>query len=91
VPRGRSAASEWTVRQTPHSQKQLAKRIEMKTLKNTRRTRRTLGQLAPHGLSVPTRRTIRQVRIDAGAAGREQKRKLSTTYPSMDLPNVLSS
>jgi hypothetical protein len=38
VPRGRSATSRQTIRQTPSGQKQLAKRIETKTLKNTRRT-----------------------------------------------------
>jgi hypothetical protein len=38
-------ASGRTVNQTLPGQKQLAKWIEMKTLKNTRRTRRTLGQL----------------------------------------------
>jgi hypothetical protein len=36
VPRGQSAASRRMVRQTLPSQKQLAKRIETKTLKNTR-------------------------------------------------------
>jgi hypothetical protein len=42
--RGRSAAIGRTVRQTPSGQKQLDKRIEMKTLKNTSRTRITLGE-----------------------------------------------
>jgi hypothetical protein len=58
---GRSATSRRTVHQTPTSQKLLANRIETKALKNTRRTRRTLGQLAPRRWSAPTRRTIRRV------------------------------
>jgi hypothetical protein len=70
-PGGRSAKLQST--------KQLAKQIEMKTLKNTRRTRRTLGQLAPRGLSALTRRTFRQVRTGAGTATREQTREHPTT------------
>jgi hypothetical protein len=62
----------------------------MKTLKNTRRTRIIVGQLAPRGLSAPTRRTVRQVRTDAGTADREQERELPNTYPSKDLPNGIS-
>jgi hypothetical protein len=38
VPRGQSAMSERTVRQTPSHQKPLANQIETKALKNTRRT-----------------------------------------------------
>jgi hypothetical protein len=65
--------------------------IERKTRKKSRRTRRTPSQPAPRGLSAPTRRTVRQVRTDTGTAGREQEREHPTTYPSMDLPNGLSS
>jgi hypothetical protein len=43
VPRGQSATSRRTVRQTPSHQKSLANQIETKALKNTRRTRRTPG------------------------------------------------
>jgi hypothetical protein len=64
--------------------------IERKTRKNSQRTRRTPGQLAPRGLSTPTRWTVRQVRTDVGTVDREQECELSTTYPSMDLPNGLS-
>jgi hypothetical protein len=53
-----------TVRQTPSGQNQMAKRIETKTLKNTRRTRRTLGQKALCGLSAAYRRTVRQDRTE---------------------------
>jgi hypothetical protein len=38
VPRGWSATSKRTIRQTPPSQKQLANRIKIMALKNTRRT-----------------------------------------------------
>jgi hypothetical protein len=65
--------------------------IERKARKNTRRKRRTLGQLGPRGLSTPTRRTVRHVRIDAGTTARGQSCKHPTTYPSTDLPNGLSS
>jgi hypothetical protein len=41
VPRGRSATSRRTVRQTPPGQKQLANQIETKTLKNTTNTKNT--------------------------------------------------
>jgi hypothetical protein len=67
---GRSAMPRRTVCQTPPCQKQLAKRIKTKALKNTRRTQRTPGQLAPRRLFAPTRRTVCQVRTDAGTAGR---------------------
>jgi hypothetical protein len=43
VPRGQFATTGRTVCQTPSHQKPLANRIETKALKNTRRTRRTLG------------------------------------------------
>jgi hypothetical protein len=43
-------------------QKQLAKRIEMKAIKNTRRTRRTHGWKAPRGQSAYLPRTVRQSR-----------------------------
>jgi hypothetical protein len=43
MPRGQSATSGRTVRQTPSHEKPLAKQIETKALKNTRRTRRTPG------------------------------------------------
>jgi hypothetical protein len=58
VPRGQSATSWQTVRQTPSHQKPLANRIETKALKNTRRTRRTLG---PKGST----RTIRTHHADS--------------------------
>jgi hypothetical protein len=91
TPHGLSGLSSRTDRQTLCNQKHTAKRIEMNALKNTRRTRRTPGQLPPRGLSAPTRLTVRHVRTDAGTAGREQERKLPTSYPSKDLPNGLSS
>jgi hypothetical protein len=60
VSRGRSATPTRTVRQTPSGQNQTAKRIKTKTLKNTRQSRRTLGQKAPRRLSAAYRRTVRQ-------------------------------
>jgi hypothetical protein len=58
VPRGQSAKSGRTVRQTPFHQKLLANRIETKVLKNTRRTRRTPG---PKGST----RTVRTHHVDS--------------------------
>jgi hypothetical protein len=62
VPRGQSATSGRTVRQTPSGQQQLANRIKTKALKNTRRTRRTPGRTTPRGQSARTPRTVRQAR-----------------------------
>jgi hypothetical protein len=62
VPRGQSATSGRTVHQTPPGQKQLAKRIETKALKNTRQTRGTHGRTTPRGQSASTPRTVRQAR-----------------------------
>jgi hypothetical protein len=58
VPRGQSATSRRTVRQTPSHQKPLANRIQTKAFKNTRRTRRTFG---PKGST----RTVRTHRADS--------------------------
>jgi hypothetical protein len=62
VPRGRSATSRRTVDQTPPDQKQLANRIEMKTLKNVRRTLRTPGRTAPREQSACYPQMVRQAR-----------------------------
>jgi hypothetical protein len=62
VPRGQSATSGRTVRQTPSDQKQLANRIETIVLKNTRRTRKTPGRTTPRVQSTRTPRTVRQAR-----------------------------
>jgi hypothetical protein len=68
-----------------------------KTLAPTDRTTNAHEQatnctnLGPRGLSAPTKRTVRQVRTDTRTTGREQECEPPTTYPSMDLPNGLSS
>jgi hypothetical protein len=62
MPRGQSATSGRTVRQTAPGQKQLANRIETKALKNTRRTQTTPGRTTPRGQSASTPRTVRQAR-----------------------------
>jgi hypothetical protein len=62
MPRGLSATSGRTVRQTPSGQKCPANRIKTKAHKNTRRTRRTPGRTPPRGQSASTPRTVRQAR-----------------------------
>jgi hypothetical protein len=88
VPRGLSATSLWTVRQTAFHQKPLANRIKTTALKNTRRTRRKPGQNPPRGRSAPTTRTVREVRTGAEIAARKPTREHPTTYPSKDLQMV---
>jgi hypothetical protein len=61
----------------PSSQKLLAKRIETKTLKNTRRTRRTPGQKAPRGLSTTYKWTVHQARTE-----QPELQTASTTSPT---------
>jgi hypothetical protein len=81
VPRGLSATSLRTVRQTSFHQKALANRIKMKALKNTRRTRRTPRPKAPRELSAPSSRTFRQVRKQ------QPESQLENTLPPI-LPRI---
>jgi hypothetical protein len=59
APRGLSGHPGRTVRQTLPDQKHPTKRIETRTRKNMRRTRRRHGKPAPHGPSATPWRTVR--------------------------------
>jgi hypothetical protein len=81
VPRGQSATSWRTVRQTPSHQKPLANRIETKALKNARRTQKTPG---PEGST----RTVRTHHADSPRAA--NRRGSSSSRANSRAPYHLS-
>jgi hypothetical protein len=84
MPRGRSAMSRRTVRETSPSQKQLAKRIERKALRHMRRTQRSAGWLAPRGQSAQGPWTVCQARRQHNEP---DHLKVNTSFPLPDHRN----